>query len=426
MKSEYRTQHTEPRSQTFRRQKTEDRHKNPKKIKSLSSVLCILFSVFCFLYSDAFAERAQEEYKQIQKDIKTHKKKLESVKKVEKSAIGELRKTNAELDDIENQLVVQRGKIRKIQNNISALQINIDNNKKSLELQSNLLKKRLRALQRISNGNDAFLIIISGEDITQTLRTLRYISDISTYDYKLINKYKETLHVLSEKQEELKKLYAELKTEESKLSKLEESLKEKKKEREALLVSVRKEKRNYENMIKELQEASSRLLKIIQESEKREKERRKKKEAKPKDKEREPEQDSDFALLKGRLQWPAEGNIAIQYGTQVDQIFNLPVFRSGIHIKTSNNSLVKAVHKGRVVFADYFKGYGKLVIISHGEGYHSLYGNLSKIFLENGVIIKEHTIIGEVGESNAIGASGLYFEIRYKGKPLDPQQWLKK
>lgn len=391
-----------------------------------SILLCLLFTVHCSLFTDVFAESPHDEYKQIQKDIKTHKKKLESVKKVERSVIEELRKTNAELDEIENQLTVQRGKIKKIQNNISALQVDINNNKESLNLQGNLLKKRLRVLQRISKGNDALLILIGGEDISQTLRTLRYISDISTYDYRLINKYKEAVMVLSEKQNNLKKLSSDLKTEEKKLTRLEGSLKEKKKEREALLVSVRKEKKTYEKMIKELQEASNRLMRIIQESERRESELRKKRGTKPGAKEEEPVEDSGFARLKGRLSWPVNGTVAIHYGTQVDPLFNLPVFRSGIHIKTSNGSSVKAVHEGKVVFADDFKGYGQLVIISHGGGYHTLYGNLSKIFLKNGAIIKEHTIIGEVGESSTIGASGLYFELRYKGKPLDPQQWLKK
>lgn len=396
-----------------------------KKQKVLNIALCSLFVVLS-LFTASYAESPHEEYKQIQKDIKTHKKKLESVKKVEKSVIAELRKTNAELDEIEEQLTVQRGKIKKIQSNISALQVDINNNKESLNLQGNLLKKRLQVLQRISKGNDALLILISGEDVSQTLRMLRYISDISTYDYRLINKYKETVRVLSEKQNNLKKLSLELKAEEGKLTKLEGSLKEKKKERESLLVSVRKEKKTYEKMIKELQEASNRLMRIIQESERRESELRKKKGTKPGIKEEEPFEDSGFARLKGKLTWPVNGSVAIQYGTQVDPLFNLPVFRSGIHIKTSNGSSVKAVHEGKVVFADDFKGYGQLIIVSHGGGYHTLYGNLSKIFLKNGAIIKEHSTIGEVGESSTIGASGLYFEIRYKGKPLDPQQWLKK
>ena len=137
-------------------------------------------------------------------------------------------------------------------------------------------------------------------------------------------------------------------------------------------------------------------------------------------------EDSSFSRLKGKLPWPVSGSIAIRYGTQVDPLFNLPVFRSGIHIKASSGSNVKAVHEGKVVFADDFKGYGQLVIISHGNGYHTLYGSLSRIFLKNGAIIKDNQALGEVGESNTLGTPGLYFEVRYKGKSLDPQQWLRK
>jgi septal ring factor EnvC (AmiA/AmiB activator) len=133
-----------------------------------------------------------------------------------------------------------------------------------------------------------------------------------------------------------------------------------------------------------------------------------------------------FARLKGTLNWPVRGTVAVQYGTQMDPLFNLPVFRSGIHIKAAEGAPVKAVHEGKIVFADSFKGYGQLIIVNHGGGYHTLYGHLSRIFPKNGAIIKVNQPLGEVGEPAVLGTAGLYFEIRYKGKPLDPQQWLKR
>jgi septal ring factor EnvC (AmiA/AmiB activator) len=79
-----------------------------------------------------------------------------------------------------------------------------------------------------------------------------------------------------------------------------------------------------------------------------------------------------------------------------------------------------------VIFAEWFKGFGQLIIINHGSGYHTLYGNLSELFSKVGDIIRENQVIGKVGTSGVINAPGIYFEIRYKGKPLDPSQWLKK
>ncbi|MBF0505887.1 MAG: peptidoglycan DD-metalloendopeptidase family protein [Nitrospirae bacterium] len=379
--------------------------------------------------SCAYAERAQEEYKRIQKDIRTHKQKLESVKKQEQSVAEELRKMTSELAEIDQQLSAKKNKIKQLNSNILALQGEIAGNSAILQEHKIRLKKRLRMLAVLNVNKDALLILLSGEDFTQTLRIERYLKDVSDYDYGLIKKYKTELQILAKKNAELKTLYAALKEEETSLRKLEIALKEKKKERETLLAQVRKEKGIYENMIKELRETSNRLLAIIQEADKREREARKKRNIKTKPGKKEEEEapdDSVFRKLKGKLPWPVAGNVALQYGTQVDPIFNLPVFRSGIHVKAESGAQVKAVYDGKVVFADQFKGYGQLIIISHGSGYHTLYGNLSKIFSKNGAIIKEYQTIGEVGESSMLGTGGLYFEIRFKGKPIDPQQWLKK
>lgn len=399
--------------------------------KTLFSFFIVSFLLFLILNMHLFnvhAESPKEDYKKIQKDIKKHKKKLESVKKQEQSVIFELQKVNSDLSEIEKRLKTQREKIKKIKLNISSLEIEIDKNKAALSLQNNLLKKRLIALQKALKRNDEILVLTSGTDISQIIRVIRYLKELSAYDRAVIDRYKDIVITLNIKQEELKKSFVELKKEEGNLTKLENELKEKKKEREYLLASVRKEKKHYENMIKELQEASQRLFNIIQESERRERELSKKRRSTPSPgKKEEPfQEESGFSSLKGKLPWPVNGTIAIQYGTQIDPLFNLPIFRSGIHIKTSNNSPVRAVHEGKIVFANEFKGYGQLVIISHGGGYHTLYGNLARIFASNGVIINKGDAIGEAGESTMLGTSGIYFEIRYKGKPLDPQQWLKR
>lgn len=377
---------------------------------------------------DVRAERPQEEYKRIQKNIRTHTEQLESVKKKEQSVVEDLRKTAAGLNEIELQLTAQRDKIKRLNGNILALQKEINSDSSVLQAHEASLKKRLRTLLMLTSNKDALLALLSGEDVAQMLRIERYFRDISQYDYDLIKKYKSELQAMAEKQTALKNLIADQKLQEKNLSKLEASLKDKQSERQVLLTKIRKEKDVFENMIRDLKESSNRLLAIIQETEKKEQEARKKRIAKARPGQRQEEipDDSLFRKLKGNLSWPVIGKVMLQYGTQVDPIFNLPVFRSGIHVKADGGTPVKAVHEGKVVFADNFRGYGELIIVSHGSGYHTLYGNLSKIFSKIGAIIKDQQIIGEVGESATVGTSSLYFEIRYKGKPLDPLQWLRK
>jgi septal ring factor EnvC (AmiA/AmiB activator) len=179
-----------------------------------------------------------------------------------------------------------------------------------------------------------------------------------------------------------------------------------------LLSSVKKEKNSYSKMLKEMQDVSSRILEIIKESEKTEKEN--------------VSFGKSFSSLKGRLPWPVNGKIVLPYGSQRDPQFNTPIFRSGAYIQSNDSSFVRAVHRGRVVYAEWFKGYGELVIVNHGDGYHTLYGSLSEIFTKVGDIIKDNQPVGRVGTSGLLNSPGLYFEVRYKGKPLDPLQWLKR
>ena len=133
-----------------------------------------------------------------------------------------------------------------------------------------------------------------------------------------------------------------------------------------------------------------------------------------------------FRRVKGHLPWPISGKVVVPYGKHTDPKFNITVFKNGIEIKAVRREKPKAIAGGRVVYADWFKGYGLLLIINHGSGYHSLYGNLSEIFHEPGDIINKGTAIGKVGESSLLNIPTLYFEIRHKGRPVDPMQWLER
>jgi septal ring factor EnvC (AmiA/AmiB activator) len=235
------------------------------------------------------------------------------------------------------------------------------------------------------------------------------MQNITAYEHRLMNSYKENLESLHEKEARLVQLRAELIQSKEKVKTEEASLEKNKIYKENLLASIKNEKSSYSNMLKELENTSKKLLEIIREAEKGETFTLK-----------------GFSKLKGKLPWPLNGKIMIPYGSQRDPQFNTPIFRSGTYIRSTYDSLVKAVYGGKVVFAEWFKGYGQLVIVNHGEGYHTLYGSLSEIFTKVGDIIKEKQKIGRVGNSGILNEPGLYFELRYKGKPLNPMQWLKR
>jgi septal ring factor EnvC (AmiA/AmiB activator) len=127
-----------------------------------------------------------------------------------------------------------------------------------------------------------------------------------------------------------------------------------------------------------------------------------------------------FAGMQGKLLLPVEGRISHRFGNQRNQG---KLRWHGIFIDAAEGESVYAVHYGRVVFSDWLRGFGLLMIVSHGEGYMSLYGHNQALFRETGDWVSAGEVIAAVGDSGGQDKTGLYFEIRIDGKPNNPQNW---
>ena len=130
-----------------------------------------------------------------------------------------------------------------------------------------------------------------------------------------------------------------------------------------------------------------------------------------------------FAQLKGVLTLPVRGEITNRFGaTRPDST----VQWKGLFVRTSSGQTVKSIAAGQVVFADWLRGFGNLLIIDHGNGYMSLYGYNETLYKDVGDIVRGGDTITTVGNSGGNEDFGLYFELRHKSKPLDPMAWLAK
>jgi len=369
----------------------------------------LVIALFCPSLSAATSSSPEQEYKKLQERLAEEKKKLGAAHARERSVLNELDDVNMKLTTVEEDLRKSRRIMRQTESSIEQTRQEISQTKNTMDRQRTWIKRKLRSMNRLGYSGDILTQILSAEDITQLMRTWKYLERITRYEHRIMQAYGENLRKLEDEQEKLERLRAELKMREQKVRATENELAETKKVKEDILHAVRNEKATRQKMISELGEASRRMLEIIRES----------------------SQTDDYAgkgftQLKGRLSWPSEGRIAVPYGTQKDPRFDTQVFRNGIHIQTDAAADARSVYAGKVIFAEWFKGFGQLIIINHGSGYHTLYGNLSELFSKVGDIIRENQVIGKVGTSGVINAPGIYFEIRYKGKPLDPSQWLKK
>ncbi|MGZ8187372.1 MAG: murein hydrolase activator EnvC family protein [Methylosarcina sp.] len=129
----------------------------------------------------------------------------------------------------------------------------------------------------------------------------------------------------------------------------------------------------------------------------------------------------DFFALKGKLPWPVKGKI-----TTNDNTGQLESMRDGVLIDAGEGTEIHAVTDGKVVYSEWLRGYGLLMIIDHGKGYMTLYAFNQSLYKKAGDRVRAGDIIASVGQSGGRSRSGLYFGIRQNGKPVDPVQWCSK
>ncbi|MEI7916219.1 MAG: peptidoglycan DD-metalloendopeptidase family protein [Methylophilaceae bacterium] len=129
---------------------------------------------------------------------------------------------------------------------------------------------------------------------------------------------------------------------------------------------------------------------------------------------------SSFESLKGKLNLPVRGEVTNKFGNSRQ---DTGLTWKGLFIKSNEGNEVKSIANGRVVFADWMRGFGNLIIVDHGGGYMSLYGNNQSLLRKIGDTIKGGDTIASVGNSGGNETSGLYYELRSHSKPFDPMSW---
>jgi septal ring factor EnvC (AmiA/AmiB activator) len=133
---------------------------------------------------------------------------------------------------------------------------------------------------------------------------------------------------------------------------------------------------------------------------------------------------SGFAARRGELAPPVSARVTQRFGKLVDPEFQTTTFRSGVDFAAEAGASVRSVAGGIVRFAGWFRGYGRIVIIDHGDGFHTISGHLDEIYVKVGTKIEDGESLGTVGETGSLGGPSLYFELRRDGEPVDPEPWL--
>jgi septal ring factor EnvC (AmiA/AmiB activator) len=133
-----------------------------------------------------------------------------------------------------------------------------------------------------------------------------------------------------------------------------------------------------------------------------------------------------FRDYKGLLKMPVKGKIVSLFGKFKNTRYDVLNFRSGIEIQTERGEPIQAVYRGKILYADWFKGYGNMIILDHGDSYYTVYAHIEEIFKTAGDVVEAGEVMATVGDTGSMTGPKLYFEVRHHGKPLDPMQWLER
>lgn len=363
----------------------------------------------------------QRKLQQTQKQLKEERERAAAARARETSILADLEEIERRLGAKQRDVARLEARIKKAQSDVVMYRGEISKLERQRAGQVNALAGRLRVMYRVHSQGGALPVILSGDDPVTRAVAVRHLASLAALDARLIQEYRVTSDRLADRkgkeeaqQQELAGLHEDAKREQAEVDR--EVAK-----RRVILAKVRDERAYHERMVGELTEASHRLEAFIRELQA--KQRRLARIPPPKGGIEPPA--VGFGALRGRLPWPTEGKIVTGFGAQVHPRFGTRTFRNGVDIEAAVGREVAAVHGGHVIYTGWFKGYGNLIIVDHGNEYYTLYAHIAEIEAKEGDDVRQGQRIGTVGDTGSLAGPRLYFEVRYQGKPQDPEQWLR-
>ena len=360
-----------------------------------------------------FSQNIDEKIKEEQKELDALKRRIEKQERTINAAKHKesfVLKTLGRLDDRlklkQRELkiykwnkVVNEQKIKRLSNNVRQLE-------KQQASHKQLLTNRLRHIYK-EGTMFPIKVMFSAENFHDLHQRIKYMEKMAEHDTEMFQKHAGQLSRLKTDKFDLLKARGKLAMlEENALDKQNEFRGEKNK-KAGYLNKLKKEKNLNMQLRKELVTASSNLNGLI---------------ARLQEKLIQGE-GIEIADKKGFLQKPVTGKILNKFGKRRDKQYNTFIVYNGINIRTAKGTPVRAIYSGKVLYSGPLEGYGNLIIVGHGEDYHTLYGHLDEIIAKVGQSIRKDQIIGRSGDTGSLMGETLYFEIRHKGKPVEPISW---
>ena len=405
----------------------------------------LAFALLACLTVPAFAADKAQTQKQLEAaraDVAELKKLLQKLQQEKSGVQKQLQRTEQEMGSLEKQVKGLEGELQENQDELKRL----DQEKKKLQ-QSRLEQQKLIAIQARaayqSGQQEPLRLLLNQQQPEQFSRTLTYYDYLGKARLQQLDAFNETLRQLASVEGEITSRQDQLQEQKSTLDNRRNQLATVRKERQNVLARLNREYGSSDRKLKARQQEQvelARVLKTIEETlarQAREAEQARLLAAQQAEQSHNSNSRAlplgplvsggganfggPFAKARGKLPWPVSGRLVARFGSP--RAGDSRAKWDGVLIGANAGTQVHAVHGGRVVFADWLRGAGLLVILDHGNGYLSLYGHNQSLLKDAGDIVKAGEAIATVGSSGGQETPALYFAIRQQGRPSDPAQW---
>ncbi|QEA38394.1 peptidoglycan DD-metalloendopeptidase family protein [Pistricoccus aurantiacus] len=338
-------------------------------------------------------------------DIQAMNLRLSKTREAQDNAARALRKVETALAETNRRLDTLQAERRGLVDELEALEEKRETLRKSRREQLEALASELDALYRMGDSPQLKLLL-NQDDPARLDRLQTYLNHLSKARTARLDEIQRLDAQLGENRRQLDRQQAALAEVVATLESQSLELAEQRRQRQQLLAkldsryqdersrlaALDQDRQQAEKMLSQVQEELARLKR--------------------------PPPSTAIAKTQGKLPWPVQGKIESRFGS------GRGVNRNGLLIAAPEGSPVQAIHAGRVVFADWMRGFGNLLIVDHGDQVMTLYAHLQHFQVQVGSPVKEGEVVAAVGQSGGRSSPALYFEVRRQGEPIDPQRWI--
>ena len=346
-----------------------------------------------------------ERLKKVQERRAALEQELTRMRGEEKSLLGEVERLELELSLRSEELTEIQITLRRTRALLDATVARVSQLEKSLAEARPALARHARALYKL--GDMSYVrLLLSIDRPSDFFRGYRLVTTLARRDNARVSKFRSDLAAFTTEKAVLEERTRESLALRNKLATARRNLDAQRARKTELLTSLVERKELNAAYVDELAQAETRLQALLSGL-------------------GEGAVEVPLGAFRGSLPWPVEGEVRAPFGRRKHPRFDTYTVHNGIEIDAAPDALVRAVHGGRVVFTERFRGYGLMVVVDHGGKHHSLYAQLADVQVAPGQQVEAGTVLGSADPAGPDGP-GLYFEMRYQGRPEDPEGWLAK